>query len=54
MYGVSVYYAVQDDSVKLFSLWIKSYSLAIQSKATEQFLYAVLFIHYTVQGGSNF
>ena len=39
----TVYYAVQGGS-KLLSLWIKSYEVIIQMKATEQFFPVVLFI----------
>ena len=41
---------------KLLNLWMKSYSVTIQMKATKQYFPVVLFImpDYAVQGGSNF
>ena len=40
----AVYYAVQGGSTELLSLWIKSFSVTIRMKATEQYFPVVLFI----------
>ena len=50
-YSVAVYYAVQGAS-ELLNLRMKSLSVTIQMKATEQYVPVVLFI--ILQGGSNF
>ena len=49
--SVTVYYAVQ--VLRLMSLWMKSYSVTFQMKATEQYFSLIPFTYYALKGDSN-
>ena len=49
--SVTVYYALQ--VLRLMSLWMKSYSVTFQMKATEQYFSLIPFTYYALKGDSN-
>ena len=49
--SVTVYYAHQ--VLRLVSLWMKSYSVTFQMKATEQYFSLIPFTYYALKGDSN-
>ena len=49
--SVTVYYALH--VLRLMSLWMKSYSVTFQMKATEQYFSLIPFTYYALKGDSN-